>query len=237
MKKLFLLTVLTLGFTLRDCISRPTPPILSPTQSPIPAQVEPPTQTPPAASITVSNSKTYTDRAFGLAFQFPKTWYGPDEYVSDQTLRLAIGSDVVYPYGTDRSEQIYTLRNSYVIIIQYSLGGQHQAWLDTYQSLANLADGETRSDQRQLLMRVRQVKLGRFDGFEYISTLSESAQTEPFYARQVFLMDDRGNVLTMMGVPNNVDPGSGTNWRAVYQMIDQQNQVIFEQILASLKLQ
>jgi hypothetical protein len=178
--------------------------------------------------------KSYANSTFGLGFRYPSSWFGPDEYVSDQNLRVEIGSDVVYPYGTDRMEQIYEVKNSYYVLIQYSKNDQNQYWKDTYQSLLNLQDGESLSDARSLVIRVRQLKLGRFEGIEYISTLSETAQTEPVYIRQVILFDEQSNVLTIMGTPNNVEIGNGAEWRDAYKMIDEANLNLFHQIVESI---
>ena len=152
-----------------------------------------------------------------------------------QTLRIAVGSDVVYPYGTGREEQIYTLQNSYYVVLQYTQNDQNQVWQDTFLALANLQDGESLSDARSLTIRVRALEMGRFTGFEYIATLSETAQTEPFYARQVILMDEQTHdLLTIMGYPNNVDLSSSSDWRQAYQAVDEANRTTFEQIIESI---
>jgi hypothetical protein len=78
------------------------------------------------------------------------------------------------------------------------------------------------------------VTVGRFNGFEFISTLSESAQTEPVYIRQVILFDDQSNSLSIMGSPNNVEVADGANWRDVYQMVDEENVNIFHGIVESI---
>jgi hypothetical protein len=196
------------------------------------------TPTPIVVMPTVVNQsatwKQYANNAFGFSFQYPMGWFGPDEYVSDQTLRVSVGSDVVYPYGTDRTEQIYQIKNSYYVIIQFSKNNQNQYWKDTYQSLVNLQDGESISDKRSLVIRVRRLNLGRFEGIEYISTLSETAQTEPVYIRQVILFDDQSNLLTIMGTPNNVEISNVSGWRDTYKMIDEANQVIFHQMVDSV---
>ena len=231
---LFLLLVLSLS----ACVAQETEtPTLAPatettapaatTQAPtdvLPTQVEP---TPTLAQ--------YTHTAFGFSFAYPSDWFGPDEYSVEQTLRLEIGSDVVYPYGTSREEQIYTLQDSYYIVIQYTKNNQNQVWQDTYQALVNLQDGESISDARSLTTRIRQLDLGRFAGFEYIASLSETAQTEPFYARQVILLDPLTNeMLTIMGRPSNVDISSTPDWRQAYQAVDEANYTIFKQLIESI---
>jgi hypothetical protein len=199
-----------------------------------------PTQVPVAVSPTVedqpANLKTYTNSDFGLGFQYPSNWFGPDEYISGQDLRVAVGSDVVYPYG-EMPEQPSEVKNSYSVILQYSKNSQNQYWKDTYRSLLNLKDGESYSDGRSMIIRVQQLNIGRFKGIEYISTLSETAQTDPVYIRQVILIDDQSNLLTIMGTPNNVEVSSGTEWRDVYRKIDEANQTFFHDIVDSITLQ
>jgi hypothetical protein len=240
MKKTIAILILLLCLTLSACATQ-TPPAPTPlpatdtsvptaTHTPIPPT---PTQVEPTPAVA-----HYTNSAFGFSFAYPSSWFGPDEYIADQTLRVEVGSDVVYPYGTGREEQIYTIPNSYYVVIQYTQNDQNQVWADTLQSLAGMQDGESLSGMRSLTIRVRQLELGRFTGFEYIATLSESAQTEPFYARQVILMDAQTNdVLTIMGSPNNVDRSGGVDWRQAYQAIDEANQNIFEQIVESITIQ
>ena len=164
--------------------SRPAAATPAVSDTPAPAAVSTEAPEPSAAR------QQYANRAFGLGFQFPSSWYGPDETISDQTLRVAVGSDVVYPYG-EPPEQPSPVKNSYLIVIQYSQDNQNSYWQDTFQTLAGLQDGESISGNRGKIIRVRQLDLGRFKGFEYISTLSETAQTEPVYGREVILVDDQ----------------------------------------------
>lgn len=188
----------------------------------------------PTEVASSATRKLYTNSAFGLSFQYPASWFGPDEYISAETLRVSVGSDVVYPYGTDRTEQIYMTPNSYYIVVQYTRNNQNPYWNDTYQSLSGLQDGESLSGARGTIIRVRQLDLGRFTGFEYIATLSETAQTEPVYNREVILVDDQSDLLTISGSPNNVEVGNGADWRAVYRMIDEENLAFFHEIVESV---
>ena len=114
---------------------------------------------------------------------------------------LRSGSDAVYPYG-EPPEQPSEVKNSYNIVIQYIKNNQNQYWTDTYQSLVNLKDGESFSDGRSMVIRVGPLKLERFKGIELSLTLSDTAQTEPVYTRNVILMDDQSNLVTVMGQPN-----------------------------------
>jgi len=229
MKKTFPLFYLLIFLSLIAC-SLPglaIAPQPSPSEIPQVATVELPTAEIPA-------QKTYTNSTFGFGFQFPPNWFGPDEYISDQTLRVEIGSDMVYPYGTGLDERVYQLNNSYYVVIQYSKNDQNPYWSDTYQSLLALNDGESLSDARSLTTRISQINLGNFTGVEFISTLSEAAQTEPVYTRQVILFDDQSNLISVMGNPNNVDLSTGINWHDAYRMVDEAYLEIFHAILESI---
>jgi hypothetical protein len=103
--------------------------------------------------------------------------------------------------------------------------------------LLNLKDGETLSDARSLIIRVQQLNIGKFEGIEYISTLSETAQTDHVYSRWVILLDQQSNdLLTIMGQPNNVEVSNGVNWRDVYKMMDEANLILFHKIIESISL-
>jgi hypothetical protein len=107
----------------------------------------------------------------------------------------------------------------------------------TYQSLLNLKDGESLSDARSLLIRVSQLDIGRFKGFEYITTLSETGQTDHFYSRSVMLFDEQTNdLVTIMGQPYNVEVSNGMEWRDVYRTIDEANLTFFHEIVESITL-
>jgi hypothetical protein len=179
------------------------------------------------------NRKGYSNSAFGLSFQYPSNWFGPDEYISDQTLRVAVGSDVVLPYG-ESSDQPSDVKNSYLIVIQYTQNDQAAGTNDVYQSLVGIKDGESLSTPRSLTTRIRQLSFGKFTGFEYITTLPETAQTEHVYSRNVILTDGQSRLLTVFGTPNNVEVGNGEDWRNVYQSIDVANQEIFHAVLESI---
>jgi hypothetical protein len=201
------------------------------TATPLPVMTEA-TQIP---GTEVPAGKSYANSGFGFGFQFPSSWFGPEEYSSDQTLRVEVGSDNVYPYGTDPAERVYDLKNSYNVVIQYSKNDQNQIWKDTYKTLVNLKDGESVSDSRTLTIRVRQFSLGGFEGIEYISTLSETAQTEAVYVRQSILINSQTNdLITVMGQPINVEVSDGANWREIYKAIDEANLTIFRELVESI---
>lgn len=239
MKKTLTLFLLIIILTLNACA-----PLVTTTSAPLlttepAAFVE--TQIPIAVSPTEMNPsairKLYANNAFGLSFQYPSNWFVLD-YVSDDTIRIEVGSDKVYPYGTDRLERINELTNSYNIVIQYTKNNQNSYWKDPYQSLLNLKDGESLSGARSLIIRVSQLDIGRFKGFEYITTLSETAQTEYSYSRSVMLFDEQTNdLVTIMGQPYNVEVSNGMEWRDIYRTIDEANLTFFHEIVESITLE
>jgi hypothetical protein len=232
------LCLIVLLLTLSACASlTPAAPVTSPAAPTLPASstASPATVISTTAAPT-TRSKTYANTAFGLSFSFPADWAGPEEYISEPTLRVEIGSDKVYPYGQP-PEQPSTVKNSYNIVIQYTQNNQNTFWKESFDQVTKLKDGESVSGPRSKLIRVRQVGLGRFQGVEFISTLSDTAQTEPVYMREVILVDDQSNLLTISGTPNNVDLGSGRSWRDAFSAIDEQNVVVFHQIVESLIIQ
>lgn len=236
------LTLLTLIFIFGMSACTPNLVTVVPTSVPTLPVLTEATQVPVESSPTVvtdpsATHKSYTNSAFGLSFQFPAAWFGPEEYISEQTLRVEVGSDKVYPYGTDPMERIYDLKNSYAILIQYTKNDQNTYWLDIYQSLINIGDGQSISDARGLLIRVRQLSLGNFQGIEYISTLSDTAQTSAFYSRQIILLDNQSNLLTIQGSPNNVEVPAGANWQDIYRGIDEANLTIFYELVDSVIIQ
>ncbi|MDK2980198.1 MAG: hypothetical protein PWQ55_545 [Chloroflexota bacterium] len=185
---------------------------------------------------TAAAENHYSNTAFGLAFDYPAGWFGPDEYVSGDTLRVEVGSDTVYPYGTGPTEREYSQPDSYSVVLQYTRSNQNTYWQDTYQTLAGMQDGQTVDGARNRLIRLRALTLGDLSGFEYIATLSDSAQTEAVYIREVILVNDRGDLLTLSGSPNNVEIPSGANWRELYRAVDEQNQDTFHAILSSIEI-
>jgi hypothetical protein len=236
MQKTFPVFLLMMILTLNACVPVAvigTPSLPTIEQVPVVATQIPtivsPTEVNPTASL-----KLYTNNAFGLSFQYPSSWFGPGEYVLGETLRVEVGSDKVYPYG-ERPEQPSDVKNSYNIVIQYTKNNQNSSWKETYQSLLNLKDGESLSGARSLLIRVRQFDLGRFKGFEYITTLPETAKTDYTYGREVILFDEHTNdLITILGQPYNVDVSNAAEWQNVYRTIDDANLIFFHKIVESM---
>lgn len=228
------LPLFVLSFALAATACAPLAPATRPaapvgTQIPLPVSA---TATAPSASL-----KPYTNSAFGFSFQYPSNWFGPDEYVSGQTLRVAVGSDVVVPYGGQPPEKPSEVTNSYLVVIQVSKNSQDDSWKDTWSVLTSLKDGESLSGTRSQVIRIRQLELGRFQGFEFISTLSATAQTDHVYSREVILVDQQSNLLTIFGTPNNVEVSNAANWRDVYRNIDEANLAFFHAIVESIKIE
>jgi hypothetical protein len=202
------------------------PPTLPPTKMPTGTPTLPPDE-PPA-------TKTYSNAEFGLAFQYPGEWFGPEEYISGQSLRVEIGSDKVYPYG-ELPEEPSEVTDSYNVVVQYDKGtGAEPEILAT---LRGLGDGESFSTARSLVTRVRPVEIGGLQGFEYVVTLPEGAQTEWVYLREVLLYDPQtGDRLTVRGQPTNVLV-EGDVWRAAYRAVEQTFLTALEDIVASISVE
>ena len=235
MKKTLALFLLLVIFALNACVPQApaTPAPLPTTGAGSPEETQAPTQVPPTEVEQPALWKQYTNSEFGCSFQYPSSWFGPEEYTVDQTLRVEVGSDTVHPYG-EPPEQPSAVKNSYNVVIQYTKNNQNTFLDETVESLRGLEDGESLSGPRSMLIRVKQLELGRFTGFEYISTLSDTAQTEPVYSRSAILVDDQSNLITILGNPNNVELSSGADWREVYRSIDEANQGFFHGILDSI---
>jgi hypothetical protein len=231
---LFMYIVMMTACTPQLTVTPAPLPTLEPSTS---VETQVPNTTSPTEMDQSSIWKSYSNTEFGFGFQYPSAWFGPEEYISGQTLRVEVGSDKVYPYG-EPPEQPSDVKNSYDVVIQYTKNNQNPSWKDTYQSIINLKDGESLSGVRSQVIRVRQLDLGRFKGFEFISTLSETAQTEHVYIREVMLFDEQTNdLLTIMGQPNNVEVSNGTNWRDAYRTIDEANLTFFHEIVESMTLE
>ena len=208
------------------------------------------TSPPPVATDSLADPTSdwfiHADSVSGVSFQFPSTWFGPDVYLSDDDVRLEIGSDIVYPYGTSREDQIYTLPDSYYILIQYRPNINHltiedysaeSSWISPALYMFNLADGESRSDARSLEIKVRDLEVGRFKGVEYIATLSDTAQTERAYSRQMFLLDEQLNILMISASPNNVEVADPANWKIDFQRVDEANLEILYKVIDSIVIE
>jgi hypothetical protein len=231
MRKLILPLLLIVSTTLAACSPQTATPAET-AEIPLPTLTTA-TATPEATSAT---DQLYSNADFGLSFTFPKDWYGPDEYVSGDSLRVAVGSDVVYPYGTDLAEQKPTRSNTYQIVLQFDRSDSNEAWPNTFDRLASLQDGQEISDIRSKLIRVRALSLGNYQGYEYIATLADTASTEPVYSRVILLRDDQGHLLNLMGSPNNVEIPRGQGWKELFTQIDAENQPLFAALYESLQL-
>lgn len=241
--RIYLSGVMILIAALIGACNFPAATIESPAQPPSPTQTTELSPTVASESITEVQPEAtpfvsrYSNSEFRISFDYPSSWFGPEVYVADRTLRIEVGSDVIYPYGTGLDERPSSIPNSYVVVIQYTKNDQTPYWSEIYKSLDRIQAGETITDARSRIIKVRTLNIGRFEGVEYIATLSETAQTEPVYTRQVILFDDQSNWLTLMGTPSSVTIPPGGSWREIFQNIDAANLWQFNQLVESLVLQ
>jgi hypothetical protein len=215
-------------------------------ETPTRAPDELPTSAPEPTPDPYPGWKTYTNESFGLSFRYPSTWFGPDVYEFEDGVRLAVGSDVVYPYGTGPEDRQPGAPNAYGVIIQYTANTSgwtleqyrtEQPWLNDYLSVLDMQDGESSTTARSLTIRVRGLTVGRFTGVEFVGTLSDTAQTERYYSRNAFLMDEDGNVLTVMGSPENAEIADPANWRETFEAVDAANRDVLYGLIDSIEVE
>lgn len=189
---------------------------------------------------------TYAHPVLGLSFRYPSTWFGPDVYEFEGGLRLEVGSDVVYPYGTGLDERQPGKPNAYNVVIQYTRNTSgltleqaraEQSWLNEYLALLDGQDGQTSGTARSSTRRVRGLTIGAFNGVELTTTLPETAQTERFFVRTVFLVDESLNVVLINGQPINVEIVDPASWRAAFETLDAANLEIFRALVESIRVE
>ena len=207
---------------------------------------QPPASTPEPTLDPYPGWTTYTNEAFGLSFRYPSSWDGPDVYEFEGGVRLAVGSDVVYPYGTSLEDRQPGAPNAYGVVIQYTANASgwtleqyrtEQPWFSDHLLVLGMQDGESSTTARSLTTRVRALTVGRFTGVEFITTLSETAQTERFYMRTAFLMDEKLNVLQIAGTPESVEITDPANWRAAFESVDAANLATFRTLVESIQVE
>ena len=90
-----------------------------------------------------------------------------------------------------------------------------------------MEDGGSITTSQITDIRVREVSLGDFQGLEYIATLSDTAQTERVYIREIMAFDENLNWLRVTGSPNLVEITDPENWKDDYSRVDLANLEIF----------
>ena len=218
----------------------PRPVAEAPTAAPLPASTPVPTEDP------YPGWTTYADESSGLSFRYPSNWFGPEVYPFEDGVRIEVGSDVVYPYGTGLDEREPGEPNSFGIVIQFTRNRAgwtleqyraEQPWLNDTLAVLDLQDGKSVTTARSLTTRVRGLTLGRFTGAEFVTTLPDTAQTERVYLRSAFLMDDVLNVVQVMGSPQNVEVADPAAWRAAFEAVDAANLEAFRGLVDSIQVE
>jgi hypothetical protein len=188
---------------------------------------------------------TYSNPTFGISFRYPSTWYGPDVYEFEDGVRLAVGSDTVYPYGTGPEDRQPGAPNAYAVVIQYTVNTTgrtleqaraEQPWFNDNLAVLDMQDGQSSTTGRSLTTRVRALTLGRFSGVEFTTTLSETAQTDRFFMRSAFLMDDELNVLLLTASPDNVEVTDPATWRQAFEAVDGSNRETLYELIESIRV-
>ena len=244
--KPFILICLILGSFLNACsVAAPeTQTDASPTASATIEKGPDPIPTPETTENPYGNWMEYINDTVGFRYLYPAAWYGPEVYETEGSIRLEVGSDVVFPYGTGREEQVTTVPDSYYITIQYfeNIQGRtwddfiNSGWIDSYLEMLKMEDGESITTARSLVIRVREVSLGDFQGLEYIATLSDTAQTERVYIREIIAFDRDLNWLRISGSPYLVEITDPENWKDDYSRVDLENLEIFTSLAESIEI-
>ncbi len=244
--RFFILTSLIASLVLSAC-SAATPDITAENPPPPTATLDKGpayTSTPEATKNPYGDWMEYTNDTVGFRYLYPAAWYGPEVYETEGSMRLEVSSDVVYPYGTGRTEQITTVPDSYSITIQYfeNIEGRtwddfiNSGWIDAYLGLLELENGGSITTPRSLTIRMKEVSLGDFQGLEYIGTLSETAQTERVYLREIMAFDENLNWLRITGSPNLVVITDPENWKDDFSRVDLANLDIFTTLAESIEI-
>lgn len=248
MKRKLLMTMIGIAFLL--VLSSCAAPQLVETDLPVnPTTEDIPTEEPAPPPEPTENPfgdwMEYKNEDYGFRFLYPASWFGPDVYDTDGFLRIEVGSDQVYPYGTSREDQITTLPDSYYVLIQYVENRENRSWddfiasgwIDTYLALQEKEDGQFILTPRLVATRIGAVSLGDFSGLMYLATIPDNAQTERAYFREVVLFDSDLNWLRITAVPNNVQIADPEKWKNDYARVDTANLETFLILLNSIEIE
>ncbi len=188
-------------------------------------------------------SKEYKNKSFGICLQYQADWLGPEVYENKDAFVFDVGTDKVYPYGTSLENRLYTKPDAYYISLTFTKRPSNisiekykvdQPWLNQYLTLLSLKDGESKSDQRAKVTRVRLVAAGEYSGIEVVATTPRTAQTDFFYQREAFLINSQYNTFRISGSPANVRVANATSRRDDYARVDETNLPAFRKFVDSI---
>lgn len=187
--------------------------------------------------------KAYKNKTFGVCLQYPADWQGPEVYENKDSFVFDIGTDKVYPYGTSLENRLYTKSDAYHISLTFTKRPNDvsiekykvdQPWLTQYLTLLSLKDGESKSDQRAKVTRVRSIAAGEYSGIEVIATTSGAAQTDFFYQREAFLINSQYNTFRVSASPANVRVANATSRQDEFARVDEANLPTFRKVVDSI---
>lgn len=188
---------------------------------------------------------SYKNKTFAICLKYPGRWFGPEVYEYKDGFLFEVGNDRVYRYGTPLEHRVYTRVDDYYIAVTFTRkpsdvsvdqDKQNQPWLEQYLPLLTMKDGESKTDQITKLTKIRTVKIGDYSGVEYISTPSETARTDFYYRREVFLIDSRYNTFQITGSPANVRVANEANRRNDYKRVEGAYLSTFRKFVDSISL-
>ncbi len=155
--------------------------------------------------------KTYVNDTFGITLKYPDHWFGPEVSEYGDGFFFEVGSDAVYPYGTDILSR--TKQNDFFITIQYARKPdgmtveqyvESQSWLNGYLSMYSMKDGESVIGPSVTVTKVRGFRIGEYNGVEIITRTTKGAGTEKEHNRQAFLIDENDNTFRIVGSPSPI---------------------------------
>jgi|WetSurMetagenome_2_1015567.scaffolds.fasta_scaffold120665_3 hypothetical protein len=191
----------------------------------------------------LDNWKVFVDEKLGIKVYFPEDWNGPAIYVEENVIWLEIGTDNVYPYGTNLEYREIVHKNSYSIDIIYYKNGtgikntegfkwfKHISDYSVYKKLLDLPNGQTILHMKSILSKVKNYSICNYRGVEYIETLPDYMETDYYYSRQLTIINDEYSYLEIIGEPQNVDIVLDENWRDSYRGVDEAYLDIYRQII------
>lgn len=187
--------------------------------------------------------ESHKNKTFAICLKYPSGWFGPEVYEYNDGFVFEVGNDRVYKYGAPLENRAYTKVDDYYITVTFARKPsdisidqykQNQPWLEQYLPLLTMKDGESRTNQAAKLTRIRTVNIGDYSGVEYISMPAETAQTEFYYRREVFLLNSRYSTFRITGSPANVRVANEANRRDNYQRVEQAYLSIFRKFVDSV---
>lgn len=184
-----------------------------------------------------SNTKRYSNNAFGVSFTFPASWSGPEEYVTDEALIATVGVDRVYLYGTSLENRVSTIMDAYEVTLKIDrITQSSKTWTNEYEEMRRLKNGESIATKRSLKTRIRELNIDGLSAIEILTTLPPEAQTSVVHTREIYLTDSKDRMIRIVGQPTNVTQVEGISYQDAYAKVENGYLKAFYDIVASMRI-